>query len=129
MKYLGLDYGERKVGLAVGDDQTRLAVPLETIRFSSIDKLLEKVSKVSKETEVSKVVIGISEGKMAEKTKTFAKTLQEKLKIPVIFQDETLTTKDAQRLSIEAGIKRNKRKSLEDAYSAALILQAHLDTI
>ena len=47
--------------------------------------------------------------------------------IPVIYQDERLTTKESQRLSIEAGIKRKKRRTLEDAYSAALILQAYLE--
>ena len=128
MKYLGLDYGERKVGLAVGDSESKLAVPLKTIRFTSINELLKKVEQTIEAEQVEKIVLGISEGQMAEKTRKFAKILEQKINMPVIFQDETLTTKDAQRLSIEAGIKRKKRKFLEDAYSAALIMQAYFDT-
>jgi len=58
-----------------------------------------------------------------------SETIEEKLKIPIVFQDETLTTRRSQELSIEAGIKRKKRKALEDAYSATLILQSFLDSI
>jgi RNase H-fold protein (predicted Holliday junction resolvase) len=77
--------------------------------------------------QVEKIVLGISEGKMGEESREFGRKLEKKLKIPMIFQDETLTTHEAQKLSIEAGMKRKKRKTLEDAFSATLILQAYLD--
>jgi putative holliday junction resolvase len=126
MKTLGIDYGKKKIGLAISEGV--LAEPLKVIRFENLEEGLEKVSKVAEVSGVSKVVVGISEGKMAEETKEFGKKLQKRIKIPICFQDETLTTHDAQELSIQAGIKRKKRKSMEDAYSATLILQNYLDS-
>ena len=134
MKYLGIDYGKRKVGLAVSEG--KLAEPHLVIRYKSEEELLGKVeqvvssfAKASKDKQVDQVIVGISEGETAEETERFGKRLEEVLKIPVVYQDETLTTQKAQELSIEAGMKRKKRKELEDAYSAALILQAHLDAL
>ena len=66
---------------------------------------------------------------MAEKTKDFVKTIQPLIHSTIIFHDETLTTKDAIRLSIEAKVNRKKRKEMEDAYAATLMLQNYLDSI
>lgn len=127
MKILGIDYGKKKIGLAFGETESKLAQPLKVIRFKSDKEAVEKVFKISQLTQVSQVVIGMSEGRMAKETGKFANDLKKKLHIPIKFQDETLSTKEAQSLSIEAGIKRNKRRRMEDAYSATLILQDHLD--
>ncbi|MBU0570277.1 Holliday junction resolvase RuvX [Patescibacteria group bacterium] len=115
---------EKKIGLALAEGS--LAEPYGVVRFKS-EEAIEKVEQVVKVEQVEQVVLGISEGKMGEESKRFGKKLEEKLKIPVIFQDETLTTHDAQKLSIEAGMRRKKRKKLEDAFSATLILQKYLD--
>ncbi len=122
MRILAIDYGKRKIGLALATSS--IAEPYKVVRYKSEKEVLEKIEEIVKAEKIEKIVIGISEGKMAEETKSFAK----KLNIPVVFQDETLTTQQAQELSIKAGIKRKKRKSLEDAYSATLILQAYLDS-
>ncbi|KKQ97681.1 MAG: hypothetical protein UT24_C0010G0017 [Candidatus Woesebacteria bacterium GW2011_GWB1_39_12] len=127
MHILGIDYGRKKIGLALADSESDLAEPYRVIRFNLIEEAIKIIEKVVQVEQVGQVVVGISEGKMAEETKNFGKKLRDKLGIPVTFQDETLTTQDAQRLSIEAGIKRKKRKNLEDAYSAALILQDYLN--
>jgi len=126
---LGVDYGRRKIGLAIADAKAKLAMPLKVVRYEKFKEGIEKVSKVAEVSGVSKVVIGISEGKMAEETKIFGRKLEEKLHIQIEFQDETLTTYEAQELSIKAGIKRKKRRLLEDAYSAALILQEYLTSV
>ena len=126
MRILAIDYGRAKIGLATSTGS--LAEPLKVIRFESKEEANREVAKVVEVEKVEKVVIGVSEGKMAEETREFGKQLGERLRMTVVFQDETLSSKDAQRLSIEAGIKRKKRKSLEDAYSAALILQSYLDS-
>jgi putative Holliday junction resolvase len=125
MKLLGIDYGRKKVGLAFADGS--LAEPLQVIREKSEEGVIRRVEQVVQVEQVEKIILGISEGKMGEESREFGRKLEKKLKIPVIFQDETLTTHDAQKLSIEAGMKRKKRKTLEDAFSAALILQAYLD--
>ncbi|OGM14463.1 hypothetical protein A2V80_00730 [Candidatus Woesebacteria bacterium RBG_16_39_8b] len=127
MRILAIDYGRKKIGLAVGDTETRFAEPHSVIKFNTPEEAIDKVAKVSRVSKVSRAVLGISEGKMAEETKEFGEKLKEELKIPVVYQDETLTTNEAQVLSIDAGIKRKKRRALEDAYSATLILQSYLD--
>ena len=127
-KVLGIDYGRKKIGLAIAESDSGLAEPYKVIRFKSEEEALEKISRVSRGSRVSRAVVGVSEGKTGEEARSFGKKLQEKLNIPVEFQDETLTSKEAQRLAIKAGIKRKKRRKLEDAYAAALILQAHLDS-
>jgi putative Holliday junction resolvase len=129
MRILGIDYGRRKIGLAVSTDG--MAEPYKVIRFKLEEEAIKKVSssfaKVSEDKQVDLIVIGMSEGKIAEETKEFGKKLEKKLKVPVVFQDETLTTQEAQELARSAGVKRKKRQSLEDAYSATLILQSYID--
>ena len=126
MILLGIDYGRKKMGLALSDGP--LAEPYKILRYEDIEILSDRIAKLVGDLRIEKVVVGISEGKMAEETKEFTKNLEEKLQLPVVLQDETLTTHEAQDLSIKAGIKRKKRRSMEDAYSAALILQSYLDS-
>lgn len=128
MRILAIDYGRKKAGVAVADFESKLAEPLSVIRFENQDEAIKKVSEVAKIENATTVVVGISEGEMAKETKEFGKKLEGNLKIPVIYQDETLSTQEAQELSIGAQIKRKKRHKLEDAYAAALILQSYLDS-
>ena len=127
MKILGIDYGRRKIGLAVADGS--LSEPLQVIRYKDIKILSEKLKKIIKENKIEKVVIGISEGKMAEETEKFLSAIRYTLlPIPVETFDETLSTHMAQELSKETNVSRKKRKNLEDAYAAAVMLQSYLDT-
>ena len=125
MNILGIDYGKKKIGLAIAS--TMLAEAYDVVRYETIEEAIEKIKKVVQVEQVEKVVIGISEGKMAEETKKFVIRLRGEIGKPIVFQDETLSTQTAQTLSREAGINRKKRRQLEDAYSAALILQEYLD--
>jgi putative Holliday junction resolvase len=125
MKILGIDFGTKKIGLATAT--TTFAEVYGVIRFKTMDEAIKKIKRVVEDEKIEKIVIGISEGETAKKTKSFGEKLDKLMQLPIIFQDETLSTKDAQRLSIEAGIKRKKRRQLEDAYSAVLILQQYLD--
>jgi len=104
-----------------------LAEVYGVIRSESVEEAIKKLRNVVEKESINKIVVGVSEGKMAEETKAFAKRLKKELKLPVTLQDETLSTKLAQSLSINAGIKRKKRKEFEDAYSAAIILQDYLN--
>jgi len=117
MRLLGIDYGQKKIGLAIADGP--LAEPLKTLR--------EKIREIVRTLKIEKIVVGISEGEMGRESKKFSLSLSRSLRIPVGTFDETLTTVEAQRLSIEAKVKRKKRRELEDAYSATLILQDYLD--
>ena len=125
-KILGIDYGKRKIGLAMAEG--KLAAPLKVIKIKTEEEAMEKIKQTIKEEQIEKVVIGIAEGEMGKQTRKFTTKLKKELNTPIEFWDETLTTKDAQRLSIEAGIQRKKRKELEDAYAATLLLQNYLDS-
>src|SRR4030042_2217029 len=127
MKIVGIYYGRRKMGLAISEGS--FAEPLKVLRYEEAEVLSDKLRIIIKELNIEKIVIGVSEGKTAKETKEFAKKLQEALLVPVEFQDETLTTHEAQELSIKAGIKRKKRKLMEDAYAASLILQNYLNSL
>lgn len=121
MKILGIDYGRKKIGLAIADGS--LSEPLRVIRYSDTRILSEKLKKIIKENKIEKIVVGISEGEMGEESKRFAE------KIGAETFDETLSTHNAQELSKEAKVGRKKRKELEDAYAAAVMLQSYLDKL
>lgn len=128
MQILSIDYGEKNIGLAIGDADSKLAVPYGVIKFKSKDYVLERIRSIVNEEDIGRIVIGMSEGEMIVKTNEFGETLAESLTIPIEFHDETLTSADARKLAIEAGIKRSKRKRMEHAYSAALILEGYFET-
>ncbi len=125
MKILGIDYGRSKVGLAIAVGG--FAEPLEVVHYKNIDSLKEDIKKALMDEGVDKIVVGISEGEMGKESLEFSKELGRYLEIPVETFDETLTSKDAQKLSIEAGVKRKKRREMEDAYAASIMLQNYLD--
>lgn len=126
MVILAIDYGQKKIGLAIS--RTPIAEPFSVVRFSNKKEAVEKIKRIVEKEKVEKIVVGFSPGKIGEETKQFVQVLKKGTGLPIVFQDESLTTKRAIRLSIQAGIKRKKRKNMEDAYSAALILQEFLDS-
>jgi len=126
-KILAVDYGKKKTGLAIAEG--KLASPLLVIRYKSEKELFNRIQRIVDEQKIEKVVVGISEGKMGKQSKDFSLNLGKKLGIPIETCDETLTTKDAQKLAIEAGIQRKKRKNLEDAFAATIMLQGYLDKL
>lgn len=123
---LGVDFGLKKVGLALG--YGTLTEPYQVIRESNTGKLAKQIRQICEREKVEKIIVGVSDGEIAEKSKSLGLTLRESLNLPVEYFDETLTTHDAQELAIEAGIKRSKRKDMEDAYAAAVMLQSYLDS-
>jgi len=127
MKILGIDYGRKKIGLAIADGS--LSEPLRVIRYIDIKILGEQIKQIVKREKIEKIVVGISEGKMAEETEKFLSAIRYTLSpVPVETFDETLSTHTAQELSREVGMSRKKRKNLEDAYAAAVMLQNYLDS-
>jgi len=120
MKLLGIDYGKRKIGIAVADGN--LSKPLKVIRINSFLDAADKIKRLVADLGIEKIVVGISEGKMSKECIEFAKLLGADT------FDETLSTQDAQNLSILAGIKRKKRRNMEDAYAASIILQGYIDS-
>lgn len=123
MSILGIDYGKRKIGLAVSEG--RLALPYKVLRASWQDAV-RKITDIVRREGIDEIVIGVSEQRTQEERR-FVSVLKKLLDIPIKEWDETLTTQGAQALAIEAGIPRKKRKRMEDAFAAALMLQSYLD--
>ncbi|MBI2268034.1 MAG: Holliday junction resolvase RuvX [Candidatus Blackburnbacteria bacterium] len=126
MVILGIDYGRSKLGVAISEGG--FAEPLVVVKTVSVSQAVEKIGRIVQEEGVEKLVVGVSEGSMAEEEEQFVQKLQGELKVPVETWDETLTTQDAHELSIEAGVSRRKRRNLEDAFAAAIMLQSFLDS-
>jgi len=127
MKLLGLDYGRRKIGLALAEGP--IAEPFAVLEIKSLEEAFKKTMSVVEKEGVEEIIIGCSEGEVGREARGFGLKLHREGNQKVKFQDETLTTQDAQRLSLKAGIGRVKRKRMEDAYSAALILQSFLENL
>jgi len=125
MKILGIDYGLKKIGLALTEGN--LAEPLSVI--SNRSSVVSKISGVCQKYGIEKIVIGMPEGKIATKVREFGKKLSQSTKLPVVFQDETLTSQEAIAKMIEAGRGRKYRQTKSDAFAAALILQSYLDKL
>lgn len=131
-RYLGLDVGGRRVGVAVSDELGLIASPLESLDLTKrgIDRLLALVEQYDPQAIVIGLPTGLSgrEGQQAAEVREFAEQLQARLDRPIIFWDERLTTAIAERALIESGTRRARRKELVDAVAAAVILQSFLDS-
>lgn len=119
MKYLGIDYGRRKIGVAIS--QGNLAEPLQVIRYKDFEKMIAHIKRIIEKQKIEKVVVGVSEGEMGEESKEFAKNFNADT------FDETLSSHDAITLSIQSGMGRKKRKEMEDAFAATIMLQSYID--
>lgn len=121
-KYLGLDWGEARIGLAMGDSESRMAVPLETV-FT-----FEEAFQIIKEEEIDELVIGQPVKMSGDKINlnkeyiSFIEGVKNKINIPIHFVDERLTSKAADSL-----VGGKKTKASRDAIAAMLILQSYLD--
>lgn len=120
MKFLGIDYGRKKIGLAVSDG--KLAEPYQVIRYRDWDKMIAHIQRIIEKQRIEKVVVGVSEGEMAEESKEFAKQFKAET------FDETLSSHDAQVMSIQSGMGKKKRREMEDAFAASIMLQNYIDS-
>ena len=127
MKILGIDFGLNNFGLAISDGV--LAEPLRQIKVSFPQQAISKLRSICQKNQVQKIVIGLPEGRLVEKIKEFGKELKQAVNIPVVFQDETLTSKKATEKMIEAQKPLKKRRKEKHVFSACLILQDYLDQL
>ena len=126
MKYLGIDFGLKHVGLALADGP--LSEPLGEKIYTTLEELFNYLKRVGDEQEIDKIVIGLPEGKLAETIKKFGTNLASLTNKEVIYQDETLSSREAKDKLMEAGAPQAKRR-LDHQAAAALILQEYLDMI
>lgn len=138
MRILGLDYGSKTVGVAVSDPLGLTAQKVETIWRKQENKLrrtLARIEELIAEYEVEKIVLGFPKnmnntvGERAEKALEFGEMLKKRTGLEVIMWDERLTTVEADRTLIEAGVRRENRKQYLDGIASVFILQGYLDSL
>jgi putative Holliday junction resolvase len=133
MRILGLDVGDKTIGIAVSDELHLIAQAIEVIKRSSLAKDFNRVGEIAREYQVKKVIVGLplemsgKEGKQAKKVIEFIAKFCHKVELPVETWDERLTTSAAERHLLEANLSRTKRKQIIHKVAAQEILQDYLD--
>ncbi|MBN1269662.1 MAG: Holliday junction resolvase RuvX [Kiritimatiellae bacterium] len=132
-RILGIDLGDKRVGVALSDPTGIIAMPHSVIPHTGANQVILAVVDLCREQSVGKVVVGLplnmdgSSGPAAQKAQAFAAKLRERLAIPVEVWDERLSTRTAEQALIEGGTRRERRKALVDKVAAQVILQHYLD--
>lgn len=132
-RVLGLDLGDARIGVAVSDPDRRVAVPIGTVQVGRPPGELKAIAALVSEHEANLVVLGDpvsmggERGPRAALAAEFAEALRAIVRVPVVLQDERLTTVEAERRLREAGVKGRDRRAVVDAAAAQLILQSWLD--
>ena len=138
MRVLGLDYGSKTVGVAISDTLGWTAQSVETITRKSENKLrqtLARIEDLAKLYEADRIVLGYpkhmnnDEGERCARAEEFKEMLERRLGLPVILQDERMSTVSAERILMEGNVRRENRKEYVDKMAAAFILQTYLDRI
>ncbi|HXV27957.1 MAG TPA: Holliday junction resolvase RuvX [bacterium] len=130
---IGLDLGEKRVGVALCDEQTGIATPLKTVTFHSRKKMAEELGKLVEEYQASKIVVGLPRtlkgeiGPAAQKVIDWVEDLKSKIGCSWVFWDERLSSQEVERVLLAADVSREKRKLVRDQLAAQRILQSYVD--
>ena len=135
-RLMGLDYGSKTIGVAISDELGMTVQPIETIERSGENKLrksLARISEIVKEKNIQKIVVGLPvnmngrRGERAARTLEFVKKLKTRVDIPIVMQDERLTTVEADEILSESGVKKEERKRYIDSIAASIILREYME--
>lgn len=135
MRVLGLDVGDRTIGVAISDPLGFTAQGITTIKRKNIEYDIEEVLKICKKYNVDTIISGMPKnmngtiGTQGEKVMEFCDKLKENIEVPLKYWDERLTTVAAHKAMLEADLSRSKRKKIVDKIAATYILQGYLDSI
>ena len=132
----GLDYGSKTIGIAISDELGFTAQPVETVERNGENKLrksLARISEIVREKNIQKIVVGLPVNMSGKRGERVARTLEfvEKLKlrvdIPIVMQDERLTTVEANEILRESGVRCEERKRYIDQVAASIILKEYME--
>jgi len=132
-RILGVDYGLRRIGMAVSDPFRLTAQPLSTLVYATEEELWQKIGAVFNQYSVETVVIGLplnlngSESDISLLVKKFKKALEQRFQVPCRLWDERFTTQSAKATLREMGLKSGRKKERRDQIAAVFILQGYLD--
>ena len=130
-RYLGLDYGDKRIGLAISDPLGSMAMPRNFIPNSKA--AIQHIKRIVKEDDIAAIVLGLprqmdgQDSKTTQKVRVWGEKLAAQCQVKVIFQDERLSTQAVERELIGHDLSRKKRKTVIDSQAAAFILQGFLD--
>lgn len=133
MRIMGLDVGEKRIGIAISDPMGWTAQGHSVLQRSVLETDIKTIGQLCQDYEVEIIVVGLprnmdgSIGPKAVEVQEFAQLLEKNLGINIAYWDERLTTKSAERILIEADVSRRRRKQVIDKMAAVHILQAYLD--
>ena len=133
-RYLAIDHGSKRIGLALSDPMKIIAKPFRTITYDNLDDFFNILFKIIKEEEVECIILGFPIGMNGQETiqtkqvLEFQKKIKLKINIPILLQDERLSSLSAEKSLIEQKIKTGYNKSEIDKTAAAIFLQQFLDT-
>jgi len=135
MKLLGIDYGQRRIGIAASDETGTMALPLEQVDAEPLANACERIAALARERGVERIVVGLprnmdgSYGPAAQSVREFVAKLRKFVAAEIVEQDERLSTAQAERTMLEADYSRKRRRAQRDALAAQLILQNYLDAM
>ena len=133
MKYLGIDFGTKQLGLATSDETGLIAGKYGTIKREGVKIDVKKLCEVIKQERIQKIVIGYpinmdgTFGEIVRQVDVFVSSLQEEVDLPIEKWDERLSSVSAERLLIQGDVSRRKRRKVIDQVAAVIILQNYLD--
>ena len=133
MRILGVDYGHKRIGLALSDETGTIAQPLDYIDGGAAAKVSLELARISTERKVGKIVVGVplrldgTPSEQTERTLAFIAELRRATTIPVAQWDERLTSVQAERALLEGNVRRRDRKQKIDKLAAQIMLQSYLD--
>jgi len=134
VRFLAIDHGTKRMGLALSDELKMIAQPLEYVPSEPFADFLTRLQEILSEKNVELILVGLprnmdgSFGPAALKVREFVAALQSAVAVPVRTWDERLTSAQANRLLVGANVRRDKRKEKVDATAAAILLQSFLDS-
>ncbi len=133
IRILGLDVGDKRIGVAVCDALGITVSPVETVHRKNAKVDVARILTLIEKEEVGAVVFGLpknmdgTEGEQAQKVRAFAQKVEREVKVPIYFEDERLSTFTAIENLVERGIKTGKNRDLVDMEAAVIILRSYLD--
>ena len=133
MKIISLDIGTVRIGIATSDIMEIIASAYEVYRRKNLDSDVKYIAQLVSNLGAGEIVIGLplkldgTEGQSVEMAKNFGEELSKLTSVPIVYQDERLSTVSAERILIESGMRREKRKDKIDSIAATFILQTYLD--
>ncbi len=133
MRYLGIDLGEKRTGLAAGDDRSGIISPIGGLELPPGAALFDAIGKAAHEHEAQALILGLplnmdgSQGSQAKRVIALGHELSEQLNMPIHFQDERLTSEAADADMAQSGRTHQQKKKLRDALAATHILRDYLE--